>query len=239
MSGDGSRKRAEIHHEHRDVNGGWLRPSVFGVMDGLVSNFALIAGVAGGSDDTGIVVLAGIAGLAAGAFSMAGGEYVSVASQRELALAEIDVERRELQRHPEAEEEELAQMYEAQGVDPELAAQVARQVSRDPGRALAVHTRAELGVVPGDLPSPWVAAVSSFLSFTVGALLPLLPYLMGVTSLVSSAVVSCLALFGAGVLVSRVTARNWWYSGLRQFAVGSVAAALTFGLGNLLGGVAL
>ncbi|GIH94988.1 VIT1/CCC1 transporter family protein [Planobispora siamensis] len=239
MSEGGSGERAEIHHEHRDVNGGWLRPSVFGAMDGLVSNFALIAGVAGGTGDTGVIALAGVAGLAAGAFSMAGGEYVSVASQRELALAEIDVERRELQRHPESEEQELAQMYQAQGVEPGLAAEVARQISRNPKKALEVHARAELGVTPGDLPSPRTAAVSSFLSFAVGALLPLLPYLLGVTSLVTSAVLSCLALFGAGALVSRVTARNWWYSGLRQLVVGAVAAALTFALGNLLGGISL
>nr|WP_221473873.1 VIT1/CCC1 transporter family protein [Planomonospora venezuelensis] len=216
-----------------------MRPSVFGAMDGLVSNFALIAGVAGGSDDTRVIALAGVAGLAAGAFSMAGGEYVSVASQRELALAEIDVERRELQRNPESEQEELAQLYVAQGVEPALAAEVARQISRNPGKALEVHSRAELGVTPGDLPSPKTAAVSSFLSFAAGAFLPLLPYLLGVTSLAASAVVACLALFGAGALVSRVTARNWWYSGLRQLVVGAVAAALTFALGNLLGGTGL
>ncbi|MFC4059948.1 VIT1/CCC1 transporter family protein [Planomonospora corallina] len=239
MSGDGSSRRAEIHHEHRDVSGGWLRPAVFGVMDGLVSNFALIAGVAGGTGDTGVIALAGMAGLAAGAFSMAGGEYVSVASQRELALAEIDVERRELQRHPEAEEEELARMYEAQGVEPALAAEVARQVSRNPGTALEVHTRAELGVIPGDLPSPWLAAGSSFVSFTVGAALPLVPYLLGIGSLVASALLSCASLFGAGVLVSTVTARSWWYSGLRQLVVGGVAAMLTYALGSLMGGIAL
>ncbi|MEU4543610.1 VIT1/CCC1 transporter family protein [Nonomuraea dietziae] len=228
--------RAEHHHEHRDVNGGWLRPSVFGAMDGLVSNFALIAGVAGGTDNTRVIALAGIAGLAAGAFSMAGGEYVSVASQRELALAEIAVERREILRHPEDEQEELAQVYIDRGVDPALAAEVARQISRDPDQALEVHTRAELGVTPGDLPSPKIAAVSSFLSFGVGAILPLLPYLFGVTSLWLSAVLSCLALFGAGALVSTVTARSWWFSGLRQLVVGVVAAGLTFGLGNLIGG---
>ncbi|MEU6997802.1 VIT1/CCC1 transporter family protein [Nonomuraea sp. NPDC046570] len=227
--------RAEIHHEHRDVNGGWLRPSVFGAMDGLVSNFALIAGVAGGSDDTRVIALAGIAGLAAGAFSMAGGEYVSVASQRELALAEIAVERRELERHPEAEQAELAQALVAKGVDPKLAAEVSAQISRDPEKALEVHAQAELGVTPQDLPKPKIAAVSSFCSFAVGAVLPLLPYLLGVTSLWLSAVLSCLALFGAGALVSAVTARSWWYSGLRQLVVGGVAAALTFGLGNLIG----
>ncbi|GAA2847210.1 VIT1/CCC1 transporter family protein [Streptosporangium fragile] len=239
MSAGGAGSRAEIHHQHRDVNGGWLRPSVFGAMDGLVSNFALIAGVAGGTDSTKVIVLAGVAGLAAGAFSMAGGEYVSVASQRELALAEIDVERRELERHPEAEQEELAKLYEDRGVEPAVAAEVARQISRDPDKALEVHTEAELGVTPRDLPSPKVAAVSSFLSFSVGAILPLLPYLLGVTSLVVSAVLSCLALFGAGALVSRVTARSWWYSGLRQLFVGALAAGLTFALGNLLGGTGL
>ncbi|MEV1241061.1 VIT1/CCC1 transporter family protein [Nonomuraea sp. NPDC050022] len=226
---------AEQHHQHRDVTGGWLRPSVFGAMDGLVSNFALIAGVAGGTGDTKVIALAGIAGLAAGAFSMAGGEYVSVASQRELALAEIAVERRELERHPEAEQEELAQVFIARGVAPDLAAEVARQISENPAEALEVHTQSELGVDLHDLPSPKVAAGSSFLSFSVGALLPLLPYLIGVTSLWVSAVISCLALFGAGALVSTVTARSWLYSGLRQLIVGVVAAGLTFGLGNLIG----
>ncbi|MDF5755976.1 VIT1/CCC1 transporter family protein [Spongiactinospora sp. TRM90649] len=235
MTEGGSRRRAEIHHQHRDVTGGWLRPSVFGAMDGLVSNFALIAGMAGGTSDTRLISLAGIAGLAAGAFSMAGGEYVSVASQRELALAEIDVERTELARNPEEEERELAERYESRGVEPEIAAEVARQISRDPEQALVAHTRAELGVDPTDLPSPRVAAVSSFLSFAMGALLPVLPYLLGVTSLWVSAIVSGVALFGAGALVSKVTARRWWYTGLRQLVVGMVAAALTFGLGSLIG----
>ncbi|WP_336209182.1 VIT1/CCC1 transporter family protein [Nonomuraea sp. LPB2021202275-12-8] len=227
--------RAEIHHQHRDVTGGWLRPSVFGAMDGLVSNFALIAGVAGGTSNTRVIALAGVAGLAAGAFSMAGGEYVSVASQRELAQAEIAVEARELDRNPEAEQEELAQVFVGRGVEPALAAEVARQISRDPEQALEVHAQNELGVEPGDLPSPQLAAVSSFLSFSVGAVLPLLPYLFGVVDLWVSAVVSCVALFGAGAVVSTVTARSWWYSGLRQFVVGVVAAGLTFGLGNLIG----
>ncbi|NUW31154.1 VIT1/CCC1 transporter family protein [Nonomuraea sp. SMC257] len=227
--------RAEIHHQHRDVTGGWLRPSVFGAMDGLVSNFALIAGVAGGTPDAKVVLLAGGAGLAAGAFSMAGGEYVSVASQRELALAEIAVERRELQRNPEAEQDELAQALVDKGVLPETAAEVAAQISRDPERALEVHSQNELGVDPHSLPSPRLAAVSSFLSFAAGALLPLVPYLLGATSLVLSAVVSCVSLFAAGALVSTVTARSWWFSGLRQLLVGALAAALTFALGNLIG----
>jgi len=227
--------RAESHHQHRDVTGGWLRPAVFGAMDGLVSNFALIAGVAGGTSDTKVIALAGAAGLAAGAFSMAGGEYVSVASQRELAQAEIAVEARALESHPEAELAELTQAFARRGVEPALAAEVARQISRDAEQALQVHALAELGVRPGDLPSPKLAAGSSFLSFGVGAVLPLLPYLFGVTDLWVPAVVSCLALFGAGAIVSTVTARSWWYSGLRQLVVGAVAAGLTFGLGTLIG----
>ncbi|WP_062354830.1 VIT1/CCC1 transporter family protein [Herbidospora yilanensis] len=223
------------HHNHRDVTGGWLRPAVFGAMDGLVSNFALIAGVAGGTADTRVIALAGAAGLAAGAFSMAGGEYVSVASQRELAQAEIAVERREMAVHPEEEQAELAALYERRGVDPELAAEVARQISRDPEQALEVHTLNELGVRPDDLPSPVTAALSSFLSFAVGAVIPLVPYLAGVTSLWSSAVLSMVALFGAGALVARVTARSWWFTGLRQLLVGGIAAALTWGLGSLIG----
>ncbi|MFG6193897.1 VIT1/CCC1 transporter family protein [Nonomuraea sp. JJY05] len=231
--------RAEIHHQHRDVTGGWLRPSVFGAMDGLVSNFALIAGVAGGTANTKVIALGGVAGLAAGALSMAGGEYVSVASQRELAQAEIAVERRELARNPDDEQAELAETFVDKGVEPGLAAEVSRQISRNPDRALEVHAQNELGVVPGDLPSPALAAVSSFLSFSVGAVLPLLPYLFGARDLVLSAAVSCVALFAAGALVSAVTARSWWFSGLRQLVVGAIAAAVTFGLGSLIGAAGL
>ena len=177
----------EISHDHPDVTGGWLRPAVFGAMDGLVSNLALIAGVAGGTrDHTGsaAVVLAGLAGLAAGAFSMAAGEYTSVASQSEAAQREIDKERREIIANPEAEAGELAEMYVAKGIDPVLAAEVSRQIHANVDNAVAVHAREELGVDPDDLASPMVAAVSSFLSFAVGALIPVLPYLLGADSLV-------------------------------------------------------
>ncbi|MEV5896730.1 VIT1/CCC1 transporter family protein [Nonomuraea fuscirosea] len=231
--------RAEAHHRHRDVTGGWLRPSVFGAMDGLVSNFALIAGVAAGTASTRIIALGGAAGLAAGALSMAGGEYVSVASQRELAQAEIAVERRELASHPDDEREELAQTFVDRGVAPDLAAEVARQISLHPDQALEVHARNELGVAPGDLPSPVLAAVSSFLSFGVGALLPLLPYLLGAHDLLWSAGLSGVALFVAGAIVSVVTARSWWYSGLRQLLVGALAAAVTFTVGNFVGAAGL
>jgi VIT1/CCC1 family predicted Fe2+/Mn2+ transporter len=235
-AGVGGRPRSpEIHHKHRDVTGGWLRPAVFGAMDGLVSNFALIAGIAGSGAEQQVVVLAGLAGLAAGAFSMAAGEYISVASQSELAAAEIEVERIEIDRHPMAEEAELAKSFEERGVDPPLAAEVARQLSRDPDEALDIHVREEIGVDPRHLPSPVLAAVSSFASFAIGAVLPVLPYLLGAGSLWPAAIVAAVGLFTAGAVVSRVTVRSWWFSGLRQLLLGGAAAAVTYGVGSLIG----
>ncbi|MGX4692777.1 VIT1/CCC1 transporter family protein [Streptomyces sp. JNUCC 63] len=223
------------NHTHRDVNGGWLRPAVFGAMDGLVSNLALMTGVAGGSVGQQTIVLTGLAGLAAGAFSMAAGEYTSVASQRELVEAELDVERRELRKHPEDEERELAALYVSRGVEPGLAHEVARQLSKDPEQALEIHAREELGVDPGDLPSPMVAAVSSFGSFALGALLPVLPYLLGAGALWPAVLLALLGLFACGAVVAKVTARSWWYSGLRQLALGGAAAGVTYALGALFG----
>ncbi|WFB10070.1 VIT1/CCC1 transporter family protein [Streptomyces sp. LX-29] len=223
------------NHTHRDVNGGWLRPAVFGAMDGLVSNLALMTGVAGGSVSPQTIVITGLAGLAAGAFSMAAGEYTSVASQRELVLAELEVERRELRRHPKDELRELAALYESRGVEPKLAHEVAEQLSRDPDQALEIHAREELGVDPDDLPSPLVAAVSSFGSFALGALLPVLPYLLGATALWPAVLLALLGLFVCGAIVARVTARTWWYSGLRQLALGGAAAGVTYALGTLFG----
>lgn len=225
--------KQEIHHDHRDVSGGWLRPTVFGMMDGLVSNFALIAGVAGASSATSDVALAGLAGLVGGAFSMAAGEYVSVKSQNESTAAELEVERHELAYNADAEMAELAQMYVARGVEPALAHEVARQLSRDPEQALLIHAQEELGVDPHALPSPWTAAGSSLLAFSVGAMIPLLPYALGAKSLLISAVLAVLALFAAGVGSSRFTSRNWWYAGSRQLVLGVLAAAVTYGVGSL------
>ncbi|BBC37283.1 Predicted Fe2+/Mn2+ transporter, VIT1/CCC1 family [Streptomyces graminofaciens] len=223
------------NHTHRDVNGGWLRPAVFGAMDGLVSNLALMTGVAGGAVGRQGIVIAGLAGLAAGAFSMAAGEYTSVASQRELVEAELDVERRELRKHPKDEEKELAALYVSRGVEPKLAREVARQLSHDPEQALEIHAREELGIDPGDLPSPAVAAVSSFGAFALGALLPVLPYLLGAGALWPALLVALVGLFLCGALVARVTARTWWFSGLRQLALGGAAAGVTYALGTLFG----
>ncbi|UNS96489.1 VIT1/CCC1 transporter family protein [Streptomyces tubbatahanensis] len=223
------------NHTHRDVNGGWLRPAVFGAMDGLVSNLGLMTGVAGSSAAPQTIVISGLAGLAAGAFSMAAGEYTSVASQRELVQAELEVERRELRRSPGEEIRELAALYEARGVDGDLALQVAEQLHRDPEQALEIHAREELGVDPADLPSPTVAAVSSFFSFSLGAVLPVLPYLFGTTALWPAVVLALVGLFACGAVVARVTARPWWFSGLRQLGLGAAAAGVTYGLGALFG----
>jgi VIT1/CCC1 family predicted Fe2+/Mn2+ transporter len=231
--------RQRIEHEHADVTGGWLRPAVFGVMDGLVSNLGLVAGVAGGTraagGDTSAVVLAGLAGLAAGAFSMAAGEYVSVASQAESAEHEITKERREIERNPEGEIRELAAMYAARGIEAPLALEVARQIHRDPENAVNVHAREELGVEPGDLPSARLAAGSSFVSFAIGAMVPLVPYLLGAATLLPGLVATLLALFACGAVVTQVTSRPWWFGGGRMCVLGGLAAALTYGFGALVG----
>jgi VIT1/CCC1 family predicted Fe2+/Mn2+ transporter len=224
-----------MHHDHQNVSGGWLRPAVFGAMDGLVSNFALIAGVAGGGVSTHTIALTGLTGMVAGAFSMASGEYTSVRSQGEAMHAELAIERAEIARRPKAEEAELARIYRGRGLDPELAQEVARQLSRDPETVWKVHAREELGVDPDALPSPWTAATSSFLAFGLGAFVPLLPYLAGARSLLLALVLAGLGLFGSGALVARFTRRPWWYSGGRQLLIGAVAAAATYGLGNLVG----
>jgi VIT1/CCC1 family predicted Fe2+/Mn2+ transporter len=232
---------AEIHastHRHPE-DGGWLRPAVFGAMDGLVSNFALIMGVFGGSaaiaSDTTPVVLAGFAGLAAGAFSMAAGEYTSVASQAEFIDAQVNVERREIRDHAPIEEAELAERFVSLGIDAPTARRAAESIHSDPEMALRVHSLTEFGVRPGNYPSPLVAAVSSFISFAVGAVIPLLPLLFGVTNIWPTVIVSLAALFACGAVVTRITSRHWWFGGVRQLVLGGLAAALTYGIGDLVG----
>jgi VIT1/CCC1 family predicted Fe2+/Mn2+ transporter len=226
---------AELHHSHRDVTGGWIRPATFGVMDGLVSNFSLVAGVVGGGASGHAVVLAGLAGLVAGACSMATGEFTSVSSQNELTQAEIATERRELAAHPEEELRELTRVFQAKGVAPELAAQVATALTEDPEVAWRVHVREELGVDPDDLPSPWSAAISSFVAFAIGALLPLLPFLFGASSVLPALLVSAVALVVAGGIIAKVTGRPLWIGGGRQLIMGAFSAAMTFGVGLLVG----
>jgi VIT1/CCC1 family predicted Fe2+/Mn2+ transporter len=225
---------------HRNVNGGWLRPAVFGAMDGLVSNFALMIGVAGGSkaigaENTTAIVLAGFAGLLAGAFSMAAGEYTSVASQAELAMAEIELEKQELRGNPEKEIRELAEVWIKRGVSETVAMQFSKELSNNFDAFADAHTSEEFGVKAGDLPSAKLAAVSSFIAFALGAPVPLIPYMFGFTDILYSMVISLIGLFGAGVVVSFVTTRTWWYSGTRQLLIGSGAAALTWFLGTTIG----
>lgn len=226
---------AELHHSHRDVTGGWLRPATFGVMDGLVSNFSLVAGIVGGGAGGHSVVLAGLAGLVAGACSMATGEFTSVSSQNELTEAEIANERHELAVHPDDELHELTLVFQGKGVEPELAAKVAAAITDEPDIAWRVHVREELGVDPDDLPSPWSAAASSFVAFAIGALLPLLPFLFGASSVLPALVVSAVALVVAGVIVARLTGRPPWWGGGRQLLMGAFSAAMTFGVGMLVG----
>src|SRR5215213_894608 len=226
---------AHVEHEHPDVTGGWLRPAVFGAMDGLVSNFALIMGVVGGTSDNDAVLLAGLAGLAAGAFSMAAGEYTSVASQSEFALAQVDIERDEILNNETAEEAELAVMFVEKGVDEEVAREMAAQIHRNPENAVRVHAREEFGVDVDDLASPMLAAVSSFFSFALGALLPVFPYVIGIESPWTAIVLSLVALFACGAIVTRITARSWWFGGFRQLLLGGVAAGLTYLVGDAVG----
>ncbi|HET6817153.1 MAG TPA: VIT1/CCC1 transporter family protein [Mycobacteriales bacterium] len=230
-------REAEQHsHSHRDVNGGWLRPAVFGAMDGLVSNVALIAGVAAAAGvHTHVVVVTGIAGLLAGAFSMAVGEWTSVHSQAELVRSEIAKERRELVRRPAAEQAELAALFAARGVPRELAKKVAHELSQDPESVWRIHVREELGVDPDNLASPYVAALSSLMSFAVGAFLPLLPYLVGSHQLWPALAVAAVALTVLGASVARFTDRPWWLGAARQLGLGAAAAAITYGVGSAFG----
>ena len=223
-------------HRHRDVSGGWLRPTVFGAVDGLVTNASLIAGVGGGGVSTHTIVLTGLAGLVAGAFSMGTGEYVSVTNQNELVHAEVAVEKTMHARFPEAEQAELTDTFAGYGADPQTAATMAAAVSADPDAALRFHTREELGVDHTDLPSAIIAGAASFAAFSVGALLPLLPYLLGVALLEVAMVVTAVALVVGGMVVGRLTGRPLLRSGLRQLGLGGAAVLVTYGIGRLIGG---
>jgi VIT1/CCC1 family predicted Fe2+/Mn2+ transporter len=227
-----------LEHRHRDLGAGSnLRAAVFGVNDGLVSNASLILGIAGASADPKVVLIAGAAGLVAGAFSMAAGEYVSVRSQRELYEYQIGLEREELEQYPEAEAQELALIYAAKGVPAKEAARIARKLVDDPEHALDTLAREELGLNPAELGSPWGAAASSFLAFAVGALMPLAPYLVlrSGDALPYVAVVTAIALFSIGALLSLFTGRSAVASGLRMLALGGTAALVTHGIGRLFG----
>jgi len=222
-------------HGHRDVSGGWLRPAVFGAVDGLVTNASLISGLGGGGVAPHTVVLTGVAALVAGAFSMGTGEYISVTNQNELVHAEVSLERQMLARFPAAEQEELAGYFRQYGADPDTAARMAAAVSADPGTALRVHTREELGVDPEELPSPLLAGAASLFAFSFGALVPLLPWLFGLPTLAATLALTAVALLAGGMVVGRLTGRPVVRSGLRQLVLGGLAIAVTFGVGHLIG----
>ncbi len=223
-------------HRHRDVSGGWLRPTVFGAVDGLVTNTSLIAGLGGGGVSAHVIILTGVAALVAGACSMATGEYVSVTNQNELVGAEVATERTMHARFPAAEQAELADTFIGYGADAQTAARMAAAVSADPDTALRVHTREELGVDPFELPSPLFAGISSLIAFSAGALIPLLPYLAGLSVLGAALGIAAVALLTGGVVVGRLTGRPVVRSGLRQLVLGGVAVAVTFTVGSLIGG---
>jgi vacuolar iron transporter family protein len=226
-----------VDHHHRDIQSGGARAAIFGVSDGLVTNVSLILGVAGAQVSASIVRLTGVAGLVAGAFSMAAGEYVSMQAQRELLQRELDVERAAIDRAPEVEHQELTAIYEGRGVPPDLARELADDMMSDPERALSAHAREELGINPERLGSPVQAAALSFLSFALGAFLPLLPWLFtsGTAATVGSVVIGALAALVVGWLLGYFTGRSRLHSALRQLSVAALAAAVTYGIGRAVG----
>jgi vacuolar iron transporter family protein len=224
-------------HQHRDVRGGGARAAVFGLSDGLVTNISLVLGVAGASPGGQVVRLVGVAGLVAGAFSMAAGEYLSMTAQRELMQRELDVERESLTQSPEGEAQELRGMYEQRGIAPAVARDMVHEVMQDPELALETHAREELGISPKHLGSPIQAALSSFFSFAVGAFIPLLPWLFsrGNGAILASVLLSAFAAVAVGIVLAVFTQRSMVRSALRQLILTAVAAGVTYGIGRAIG----
>ena len=232
---------AEVGQRHRGISGGNLRATVFGINDGLVSNAALVMGVAGAGAAPGTVLVTGVAGLLAGALSMAAGEYVSVRSQRDMYEYQIALEREELDEYPEEEAEELALIYAARGMDLDKAREITRELVTRPEQALEVLAREELGLNPSDLGSPWGAASSSFIAFSVGAILPLLPFLVGPSlGLASGGAIAwtigitLVSLAGIGLAISLFTGRQAWRGALRMVLIGGGAGVIAWFVGRLL-----
>lgn len=210
---------------------------MFGISDGLVTNVALILGIAGAHPNGSVVRLAGLAGLVAGAFSMAAGEYVSMRAQTELFERELALEHHEIQVRPEGERRELVRIYESRGIEPDIAKRLANEMMRTPELALETHAREELGITPGSLGSPVQAAVSSFATFGIGAFLPLIPWIAssGTLATLGSVVIGAAAALVVGVALAYFTQRAWWRSALRQLIICAVPAAVTFGIGHAVG----
>lgn len=224
------------HYTHADVTGGWLRASTFGAMDGLVSNTALIAGVAA-STDAHTVLLTGVAGLLAGAFSMALGEYTSVRTANEQIDSEVRAERLAFQQFPRGEQMELVTMFKQLGMSTQTARTAAAEVHQDQERALHFHLAQELGIDPREKPSAGVAAGSSFVFFAIGALIPLLPYLFGVQSPWPGVLFGAVGLVIAGAVAARFARANTWFGAARQLVFGTLAIAATYFVGKLIGTV--
>jgi VIT1/CCC1 family predicted Fe2+/Mn2+ transporter len=230
---------AEREKWHRTGGGGTLRATVFGVSDGLLSNTSLIMGFAGANTEGKFVLLAGLAGLLAGAFSMGVGEYVSMRAQKELFERQIELEKGELEAAPGEEERELALIYQAKGLPKDEAESMAARLMENPQIALETLVREELGLDPGELGSPWGASIGSFLAFAVGAIIPVVPFFFGANAslpfVVASAGLAVVAAFGVGASLSLFTGRHPLLSGGRQVALGAIAAALTFAIGRVIG----
>jgi VIT1/CCC1 family predicted Fe2+/Mn2+ transporter len=225
-----------MEHHHRDVRGGAARAAVFGVSDGLVSNVGLILGVAGAEPGADVVRLAGLAGLVAGAISMAAGEYNSMRVQTELLERELELERVELRRNPQVETVELAQIYQSRGMDPDAARDAAEAMMADPDLALEAHAREELGIDPSELGSPRAAAASSLVAFAAGAVVPLAPWFVGsgTAAIVASLALASVTAVVVGYLVARYAERPAWFAVGRQLLFTLAPAALTFAIGRAL-----
>lgn len=223
----------EYDHTHSNVNSGWLRATVFGAMDGLVSNISLIAGIAATGAAPNLVALTGISGLLAGSLSMALGEYTSVKTQNEQLEREIQVEREALARNPRGEEFELREEFVKLGMSEETAKQAAAEVHSSGESALRVHLSHELGLSLDDHPSPLVAAISSFLAFTAGAIIPAFPYIIGAHELYWALLFGAFGLLLAGAFAAKFTGVSIWKGALRQLIVGCIAVSITFAIGSL------
>ncbi len=223
--------------EHRQIESGWFRAAIFGVSDGLVTNASLILGFAGANPGHNLVRLAGLAGLVAGSFSMASGEYVSMRAHKELLEYEIDVERRSLADHPEAEQNELREIFLGQGIAPDLAQRLSADLMHDPELALRTHAREELGVDPSATGSPWVAAFSSLIAFALGAMVPLLPWLFTSSGneLVASIIFATIAAAVVGGFIGWMTRNGIVRWAVRQVLIAALAAVVTYGIGRFVG----
>jgi VIT1/CCC1 family predicted Fe2+/Mn2+ transporter len=225
----------EVHH--RQISGGWFRAAIFGISDGLVTNVSLILGFAGANPGHSVIRLAGLAGLVAGGFSMGSGEYLSMKAQKELLESEIEKERQALVENPVEEQRELRQIFIDRGIEDELAERLSTDLMRDPDLALRTHTREELGIDPSATGSPWMAALSSFWAFVVGAFIPLLPWLWSSTGNPIYWSIGFAALGSAivGGAIGWFTRRGMTRCAVRQLVIAALAAAVTFGVGRLVG----